>query len=40
MLDFQDSLDGFLGALFGFLNNLLNGLFGFLTDRPANSQAG
>lgn len=32
MLDFQDSLNGFIGSLFGFLNSLLNGVFGWLTD--------
>lgn len=32
MLDFQDSLDGFLSALFTFLNDFLNSLFGWLAD--------
>ncbi len=30
MLDFQDSLNGFLTSLFGWLNDFLNSLFGWL----------
>jgi hypothetical protein len=30
MFDFQNALNGFLGALFGFLNDFLNSLFGWL----------
>jgi len=30
MLQIQDSLNSFLSAFFGFLNDLLNGLFQFL----------
>ena len=32
MLDFGSSLDSFLTALFTFVNNLLNGVFGWLSD--------
>ena len=32
MFDIETSLNGFLAALFGFLNALLNGIFGFLGD--------
>jgi hypothetical protein len=32
MLDFGGSLDAFVSALFGFVNELLNGVFGWLAD--------
>ena len=32
MLNFGESLDSFLGALFEFINALLNGVFGWLAD--------
>jgi hypothetical protein len=32
MLSFGESLDSFLAALFTFVNELLNGVFGWLTD--------
>ena len=32
MLNFGESLDSFLAALFTFVNELLNGVFGWLTD--------
>ncbi len=32
MFNFQNSFDGFLSSLFGFLNSLLTGVFGFLGD--------
>jgi hypothetical protein len=32
MFDFTESLDSVLGALFTFINELLNGMFGWLAD--------